>query len=142
VNAYVRTAASVEHAVRGHRTSLVRAGRPSQPEGKTYDRDDIRAATAIVMPVLPKGWRMIDVQVFPSDFGPSVEASVRTEEGTLISLFASRPGHFAVEPVKDLNLSDTEAAWWQIGEVAYAVVSSTPDTGLADEAELLKKSLY
>ena len=52
------------------------------------------------------------------------------------------PGYFAVEPVKDLNLSSAEAAWWQVGEVAYAVVSSTPGIGLSDEAELLKSSLY
>jgi len=53
-----------------------------------------------------------------------------------------RPGHFAVEPIKDMNLPKAEAAWWQIGDVAYAVVSSTTDIGLADEAELLKNSLY
>ncbi|WP_077964948.1 anti-sigma factor family protein [Ensifer adhaerens] len=142
VNASAHPPAFVEHAIRAHQTSLVRAGMPSQPEVQTYDRDDIRAATAIVMPELPKGWNVVDVQVFPSEFGPSVEASVKTDAGTVISLFAGRPGRFAVEPVKDLNLSNAEAAWWQVGEVAYAVVSSTPGIGLSDEAELLKNSLY
>jgi anti-sigma factor RsiW len=142
VNASVPPPSFVGQAVRAHQTSLVRAGMPSQPEVKTYDRDDIRAATGIVMPELPKGWTVIDVQVFPSDFGPSVETSVRTEEGALISLFAVRPGQFAVEPVKDLDFMDAEAAWWQLGEVAYAVISSTPNIGLIDEAELLKNSLY
>ncbi|WDZ81083.1 anti-sigma factor (plasmid) [Ensifer adhaerens] len=142
VNASAHPPAFVEHAIRAHQTSLLRAGMPSQPEVQTYDRDEIRAATAIVMPELPKDWNVVDVQVFPSDFGPSVETSVKTDAGTLISLFAGRPGHFAVEPVKDLNLSNAEAAWWQVGEVAYAVVSSTPGVGLSDEAELLKNSLY
>lgn len=142
VNASVHPPAFVEQAIRAHQTSIVRAGMPSQPEVKTYDRDDIRAATAIAMPELPKGWKVIDVQVFPSDFGPSVETSARTDDGVVVSLFAGRPGTFAVEAVRDVNLADAEAAWWQIGEVAYAVVSSTPGTGLSDEAELLKKSLY
>lgn len=142
VNASAHPPAFVEHAIRAHQTSLVRAGMPSQPEAQTYDPDDIRAATAIVMPELPKDWNVIDVQVFPSDFGPSVETSVKTDAGAVISLFAGRPGHFAVEPVKDLNLSNAEAAWWQVGEVAYAVVSSAPGIGLSDEAELLKNSLY
>lgn len=142
VNASAHPPAFVEHAIRAHQTSVVRAGMPSQPEVQTYDRDDIRAATAIVMPELPKGWNVVDVQVFPSEFGPSVEMSVKTDAGTVISLFAGRPGRFAVEPVKDLNLSNAEAAWWQVGEVAYAVVSSTPGIGLSDEAELLKNSLY
>ena len=134
--------AFVEHAIRAHQTSLVRAAMLSQPEAQTYDPDDIRAATAIVMPELPKGWNIVDVQVFPSDFGPSVETSVKTDAGAVISLFAGRPGHFAVEPVKDVNLANAEAAWWQVGEVAYAVISSTPGVGLSDEAELLKNSLY
>ncbi|HEV7323408.1 MAG TPA: anti-sigma factor [Ensifer sp.] len=142
VNASGHPPPFVEHAIRAHQISRVRATMPSQPEVQNYDRDDIRAATAIVMPELPKEWHVVDVQVFPSDFGPSVETSVRTDDGTLISLFAGRPGHFAVEPVKDFNLSNAEAAWWQVGEVAYAVVSSTPGIGLRDEAELLKNSLY
>ena len=142
VNASAHPPAFVEHAIRAHQTALVRAGMPSQPEAQTYDPDDIRAATAIVMPELPKDWNVVDVQVFPSDFGPSVETSVKTDVGAVISLFAGRPGHFAVEPVKDLNLSNAEAAWWQVGEVAYAVVSSAPIIGLSDEAELLKNSLY
>ena len=142
VNASVHPPAFVEQAVRAHQTSMVRAAMASQPEVKTYDRNDIRAATAIVMPDLPTSWTVVDVQVFPSEFGPSVEAIVRSDEGALLSLFAVRPGHFAVEPVSDLNLTQAEAAWWQLGEVAYAVVSGTPNTGLADEAERLKNSLY
>jgi anti-sigma factor RsiW len=142
VNASVHPPAFVEQAIRAHQTTLVRFGMHSQPEVKSYDRDDIRAATAITMPELPKDWKVLDVQVFPSEFGPSIEAAVMTEDGTQMSLFAGRPGSFAVEPVRDINLSNAEAAWWQLGEVAYAVVSSTPQTGLGDEAETLKHSLY
>lgn len=142
VNASAHPPAFVEQAVRAHRTSLLRSGMHSQPEVTSYDRDDIRAATAITMPRLPDDWKIIDVQVFPSEFGPSVDTSVRTPEGALISIFASRPGSFSVEAVTSINLSDAEAAWWQLGEVAYAVVSSTPETGLTDEAEVLRSSLY
>jgi anti-sigma factor RsiW len=142
VNASVHPPAFVEQAIRAHQTTLVRAGMQSQPEARSYDRDEIRAATAITMPVLPDDWKIVDVQVFPSEFGPSIEAAVITGEGTQVSLFASRPGGFAVEPVKNLNLANAEAAWWQIGEVAYAVVSIIPDIGLTDEAETLKNSLY
>jgi len=142
VNASVHPPAFVEQAIRAHQTTLVRSGMLSQPEVQAYDRDEIRAATAITMPELPGDWKVVDVQVFPSEFGPSIEAAVTTGEGTRISLFASRPGGFAVESVKNLDLANAEAAWWQIGEIAYAVVSSTPDIGLTDEAETLKNSLY
>jgi anti-sigma factor RsiW len=142
VNATVHPPAFVEQAVRAHQTALVREGMPSQPEVQNYDRDDIRAATAIVMPKLPENWQVLDVQIFPSEFGPSVETTIRMQDGPRISLFAVRPGQFAVEPVTDVNLAIAEAAWWQIGEVAYALVSSNAQTGLSDEAELLKNSLY
>ena len=62
--------AYVEEAMRAHRTSIVRASMASQPEVPDYDADEIRAATAIVMPTLPKNWQVRDVQVFPSQFGP------------------------------------------------------------------------
>ncbi|TWF49467.1 anti-sigma factor [Neorhizobium alkalisoli] len=142
VNASVRTPPLLEEAIRAHETALVRQGMPSQPQVRAYEREDIRAATAIVMPELPNDWQVDDVQIFPSEFGPSVEARLHTGEGMVISLFAVRPGHFAVEPVKDISMANAEAAWWQIGDVAYAVVSSNAKSGLADEAELLKKSLY
>ncbi|SFB59271.1 Transmembrane transcriptional regulator (anti-sigma factor RsiW) [Rhizobium sp. NFR07] len=142
VNASIHPPAFVEQAIRAHQTTLVRSEMQSQPEVQSYDRDEIRAATAITMPELPADWKVVDVQVFPSEFGPSIEAAVTTGEGTRVSLFAGRPGGFAVESVKNMNFSDAEAAWWQLGEVAYAVVSSTPDVGLTDEAETLKNSLY
>lgn len=142
VIASVHPPAFVQQAVRAHQTSLIREGMPSQTEARTYDRDEIRGATAINMPALPEEWRVVDVQIFPSEFGPSVETSITTAEGSRISLFAVRPGHFAVENVQDLNLADAEAAWWQIGDVAYAVISSLRETGLADEAQVLKNSLH
>jgi anti-sigma factor RsiW len=142
VIASVHPPAFVEQAIRAHQTTMVREAMPSQPEVRTYDREDIRAATAIVVPEIPEDWQVTDVQVFPSDFGPSVEMSIRTSDGTRMTLFAVRPGYFAVEQIKDLNLAEAEAAYWQIGEVAYAVVSSRPHTGLTDEAELLKTSLH
>jgi anti-sigma factor RsiW len=142
VNASVHAPGYVEEAIRAHQTSEVRAGMTSQREAPGYDPEEIRAATAIVMPKLPKEWKVADVQIFPSDFGPSVEMSITNGEGARLSLFAVRPGFFAVETVTDVNLSSAEAAYWQIGEVAYALVSSTPDTKLAAEARALSKTLY
>jgi anti-sigma factor RsiW len=141
VNASTHPPAFVEQALRAHQTSLVRGAMPSQPVVKTYDREEIRSATAILMPELPAQWKVEDVQIFPSDFGPSVEATVE-KDGLRLSLFAVRPGQFAVEPVKELKMADAEAAWWQIGEIAYALVSSDRNAGLTDEAELLRNTLH
>lgn len=142
VVASVHPPAFVEQAIKAHQTTLIRAGMPSQPEVKHFDPVDIRSATSITMPSLPGDWEIIDVQVFPSDFGPSVEMSILTREGTRMSLFAVRPGTFAVKPVVNVNIGSSEAAYWQIGETAYALVASARDTGLADEAELLTKAYF
>lgn len=149
----------VEEAVRAHRTAEIRETMTSQPEIHTYDREEIRAATAIIMPALPENWTVVDVQVFPSRFGPSVELAIRTPEQGQMSLFAVRPGAFSVRPVKTYAIDGAAAADWQIGEVAYALVStggtgptkalSSADGGaareeakLAETASRLSRTLY
>lgn len=138
----------VEEAVRAHRTAEIRETMSSQPEIQTYDREDIRAATAIVMPALPESWTVVDVQVFPSRFGPSVELAIRTPDQEQMSLFAVRPGAFAVRPVKTYAIDGVAAADWQIGDVAYALVSAETDVSakkdakLAQTADRLSRTLY
>ena len=125
-----------------HRTTLVRAGMPSQPEIAALDRGEIRAATGIVLPVLPEGWRIADVQIFPSKFGPSVEMSIRTDASIPLSLFAVRPGVFDVRDPASAAYGDMTAAYWQIGEVAYALVAETGAPDLDRAAEGLARTLY
>jgi anti-sigma factor RsiW len=133
--------AYVEDAVRAYKTAQLRQTMPSQA-APHYNADEIRAATAITMPELPKGWKVSDVQVFPSEFGPSVEMAIQEADGKQLSLFAVRPGAFAVQPVGHLALDNAEAAYWQIGEVAYALVASNSELNLDRAAEGLARSLY
>lgn len=134
--------AYVEDAVRAYQTAKLRETVPSQAAAPHYNADDIRAATAITMPELPKDWKVSDVQIFPSAFGPSVEMAIREANGKQLSLFAVRPGAFAVQPVGHLALDKTEAAYWQIGEVAYALVAGEGGVNLDRAAEGLARSLY
>ena len=142
VNASTHPPAYVAQAVEAHRTEALRRGMHSQAPSTAFDAEEIRSATGIVLPSLPDGWTIAEAEVFPSGFGPSVEASLLTPDRTRLSLFAVRPGHFAVEPVESTALGETEAAWWQIGDVAYAVVASGRDPGLKGKAEMLKSTLY
>lgn len=134
--------AYVEEAVRAHRTSIVRASMASQPEVPDYDANEIRAATAIVMPALPKDWQVRDVQIYPSQFGPSVEMAVNTEEFGLVSLFAVRPGTFDVVKPAVAPSGDISSAYFQIGEVAYALVARGAARDLDRAAERLADTLY
>ncbi|WP_334174860.1 anti-sigma factor [Pseudoxanthobacter sp.] len=138
----------VEDAVRAHRTSEVRQAMPSQPSLAAYDAADIRAATGIVMPQLPRGWRVRDVQVFPSAFGPSVEMSLVADDLGPVSLFAVRPGKFDVVPATVTRHEGLSAAHWQMGEVAYALVAGgaeptgAQDRHLGEAARMLAASLH
>jgi anti-sigma factor RsiW len=132
----------VEDAVRAHRTTLVREMMPSQLEAPAYNADEIRAATAIVMPSLPDDWKVRDVQVYPSRFGPSVEVAVETKDLGLASLFAIRPGTFDVVKPTVAPSGDISSAYFQIGEVAYAVVGRSDVHNLDRAAETLAKTLY
>lgn len=133
--------AYLEEALRAHRTSQLRAGIVAKT-GADYDAAEIRSATAIVLPTLPKDWAVKDVQVFPSAFGPSVEMSVNTPDFGEISLFAVRPGSFDVVPATSVPREGLKAAYWQVGEVAYALVADGTARDLDRTAERLARSLY
>ena len=134
--------AYVEDAARSHRTALVRASMHSQPVMPNYDREEIRSATAIVVPSLPQGWQVSDVQIFPSTYGPSVEMAIQSAQLGTLSLFAVRPGSFAVRKATVTTAEDVTAVYWQIGEVAYALVGKSETRALEQAADDLVKTLY
>ncbi|RUU78118.1 anti-sigma factor [Mesorhizobium sp. M7A.F.Ca.MR.362.00.0.0] len=134
--------AYVDEAVQAHRTTLVRESMPSQAETPNYNAGEIRAATAIVIPSLPTDWRVRDVQIYPSRFGPSVEMAVETKDMGLVSLFAIRPGTFDVVKPTIAPSGDISSAYFQIGDVAYAVVGRSEVHDLDRAAETLAKTLY
>ena len=135
--------AFVAEAVAAHRTAELRAGMSSQPEATRFDAAEILAATAIAMPALPDDWRVRDVQIFPSPQGPSVEMAVETEDFGALSLFAVRPGRFDVIAADVTAAGGTTAAYWQIGDVAYALVADRAERrDLERAAETLAGTLY
>ncbi len=134
--------AYVDDAARAHRTALVRASMHSQPGLPDYDPEEIRSATAIVVPKLPQGWQVLDVQVFPSTYGPSVEMAIRSDTLGTLSLFAVRPGGFNVRPTTVAAEDEVTAIYWQLGEVAYALVGKAESSALEKAANTLVETLY
>lgn len=132
----------VEDAVRAHGNSVLRATMASQPEVRDFDPVEIRAATAIVMPDMPRDWDVRDVQVYPSRFGPSVEIAIASRDLGAISLFAVRPGNFDVIEPTLVTASGVSSVYFQVGEVAYALVSSGDARELDRAAERLAKTLH
>ncbi|WP_187971803.1 anti-sigma factor family protein [Aquibium microcysteis] len=134
--------AYVEDAMRAHGTSMLRASMASQPEVPVYSAEEIRAATAIVMPALPSDWGVRDVQIYPSRFGPSVEMTLDAGDLGYVSLFAVRPGTFDVVQPTLAPAGDVASAYFQIGEVAYALVASADVEQLDRAAGKLSATLY
>ena len=69
--------------------------------------------------------------------------AVARRDGEQLSLFAVRPGDFTVRQVLVETREEINAAYWQIGEVAYALVSDgeKPEV-LAETARRLARTLY
>lgn len=142
VSASVPAPSFVDDAVRAYKTTAVREEIKPQSEVANYNPEEIRASTAIVLPELPGDWHVTDAQIYPSEFGPSVEMMVDAGKDGHLSLFAVRPGNFAVKEVSHIKRDDVQAAYWQIGEVAYALIGNGQAGQLDGDAKKLARSLY
>ncbi|MEW5687109.1 MAG: glycosyl transferase [Pseudomonadota bacterium] len=116
----------VEEAVTSYRTGLIRAAMKSQPEVREFDPVEIRKATGIVLPAVPRGVSITDVQVYPSETGPSVQVAMLTARGEPVSLVAIRgetpAGH---RPLLE-SYKGAKVAYWEEGDFAYGVVGDLP----------------
>jgi len=124
----------LEEALMSHRTALVRRHMRSQPEINRFDPQDVRSATNIDVPELPSGWRILDVQLFPSDYGPSLQMFIDAGKGTPVSLFAARADiDLSTRPMVSRYGADGVAYWARDG-VVYVLTGAIPSDFLRDAA--------
>ncbi len=129
----------VGDALQAHGVAALRATMHSQPQAPAYDPAEIRSATGIVMPALPRGWTVRDAQVFPSANGPSVELALDAGDLGAATLFAVRPGGFDVVAATAGPDGPMASAFFQVGDVAYVLVAGGPaDAALAAAAGLAR----
>lgn len=133
--------AYVDVAMRAYETSMLRASMYSQIETPEYDRAELLSATAITMPELPPDWQVTDVQVYPSQFGPSVEMAVVAPALGRLSIFAARPGQDVFLPPEAERIGGMTTAFWQSGEIAYALVGEAELAPVRDAATRLHRAL-
>lgn len=129
-----RPSAFVEDARHAHETALIRARMASQPEVSDYDPAEIRAETGITLPPLPREWRIVDAQVFPSRFGHSVEIAIEGETLGRMSLFAARNRSFGVTAPTLTRSASNATVYWQSGENAFALTGTASDAALEHAA--------
>jgi hypothetical protein len=123
-------AAFIEEAVISHKTTLMRASMRSRPEGAGLDPAEVRRVTGLHVPAIPKAWRITDVQIYPSDFGPIVQVAAVTDRGETVSIVAMNADTPAGRrPIVKAHGGEGVAFWEAAGQ-AYGVVGSLPTSRL------------
>lgn len=127
----------VDEAVMSQRATRIRIGMTSQPETPRLDPAEILRAMQIRLPVLPLSWRLLDVQVFPSDDGPSVSLFIETAPGRELSLFAVRAStRVSGTPVVTSSKGEY-AAYWEEEGGAYVLTGEGSSNEILADAALL-----
>jgi anti-sigma factor RsiW len=138
-----RLPAFVEDARHSHETALIRARMVSQPEAADYDPLEIRAQTGITLPSLPRDWRVLDAQVFPSRSGHSVELAIEGDALGRVSLFVARSSASGVIAPTVARSPAGLTVYWESGQLVYALTGSATaaEPALEQAASRLSSSL-
>lgn len=116
----------VDEAAASHRNGLLRQAMRSQIESPKLDSREIARSTGITLPELPAGWQVRDVQLYPTQDGPAVAVSLLTAQGDPISLFADKAETPAEAKPLIATRSGESIAYWEVGEMAFAVTGAVP----------------
>ena len=126
--------AYLDDAVQSREASLIRTSMTSRPTTPWMKPNDIRRAIRIRLPVLPANWRLIDVQVYPSDEGPSAQLLIDTGDGDQLSLFSSRINdEGTVKPVVVDRRGET-LAFWEIDGQSFVLIGDLPRAAMHEMA--------
>ncbi len=135
-----RDPAYLDDAVQSREASLIRLGMSSRPKTPWMRPGDIRTSIRIRLPVLPPDWRLIDVQVFPSDEGPSAQLLIDTGGEGPVSLFSSHTaGVNTFQPVVVRRDGET-LAFWEIEGQSFVLIGEGSPANLHDLALDLSES--
>jgi anti-sigma factor RsiW len=132
----------VGDAVMSHRVGLMRAAMTSQVETPHFDAHEMLQSARIRMPVPLTGWRVTDVQLFPSDAGPALQFMIHTNNGQIMSMFATPTKNRATTQPVAVQRGDTAAAYWNRDGVSYALIGTLPANELDRAADDVADNAY
>jgi anti-sigma factor RsiW len=124
----------LDDAVQSRQASLVRTSMASRPSVPWMKPNDISTAIRIRLPVMPAEWRLVDVQVFPSDEGPSAQLLIDPGDGRQVTLFSSRINGAATrQPVVVDRLGET-MAFWEVNGQSFVLMGEQSRADLHEMA--------
>ncbi|HEY0647220.1 hypothetical protein [Phenylobacterium sp.] len=127
----------VEEAAESRQATLVRAAMNSQVETAQLDVAEIRRTLRLDLPRLPPQWRIVDVQVYPTDEGPSVNVTAQGPGGRRLGLFVVRANTSTTARPELATRGREVVAFWERGESAYVLSGDAPGDVLLSEAAAL-----
>lgn len=128
----------VTDAARAHRVSLIRLGMISQDKDTSYDTHEILEHTSLLVPGIPAHWRLLDVQVYPSNSGASLEMLTAVPDGRALSIFTVRSPGIGRSLPRSIQNEGSASLWWYDAGVAHAVTGSFSLQELRALAEQLR----
>jgi anti-sigma factor RsiW len=126
-------------AADSRQATKVRAEMASQVETPTFDASELRNALKLRLPSFPPDWRILDVQVYPSDVGPSVNLVFETADRQRLELFAVRANTPANDRPEIARRGHEAVAFWERGEIAYVLSGEGSTQKLLGDAAMLSK---
>lgn len=135
-----RAPAYVEEAAMSQRATVLRAAMVSQPETSVLDGEEVRRTLGVHLPPLPDGWRLLDVQVFPSDDGPGLNLTAQASDGRRLSLFVVQADTEATDRPILARRGAERAVFWEEGGTAFILGGEGSEQQLLEEAVKLAKS--
>jgi len=135
------TLAFVDDAMDAQRALALRQRMASQVETVTYNPAELWLETNLAMPTLPPSWRVRDVQIYPWDEGYSIGVTADAGPlGTVTLFVAPRPAELK-QTFQTARVGDASAAFWQAGDLAYALIGHTSAPLLQEAAVQLSANL-
>lgn len=126
----------VEEAAESREAVDLRGRMDSQIETARLDAGEIRSQLAIHIPALPRAWQVRDVQVFPTDTGPSVNLVLEAPDRRRLQLFAVRVTSADRRP-EIAARGDERVVFWQRDGAAYVLSGPRSRTELLSDAAAL-----
>lgn len=140
IAAPARASSFLADAAASRRAGELRLGMASQIESAHFDPVEIRRSTGLVLPALPQGWRITDVQLFPTSDSPAIAMTLTTPDGQRYSLFADR-AETPAEGQPILASQDGEpTAYWEKGDMAYALTGQGAATQVLQSAQHIARA--
>ncbi len=126
---WFRNSQFIEEAIQSHEVVQARIRLRRSPPAR-FDVAGLALAARVTIPTLPPGWEVSEVQLFPSQSGPSLQLKINRRGDAPIYLFAAHGGDAAPTKPGVVIRDGNSIAYWQEGAQAYALIGRDPPAKL------------